>query len=178
MFKVAQLTLRWVFPESTSEVTFASIFYSLLVKAGCWRRWPWGFDKVDCALQKKKEIFSSQPPFCSRTPIPQSPGIVLVTSWAVICPGGSRQCRHMSGCQSPKFRCASDRHSEQAWHPHLGTARLARSQHPFLFHWDLYLFASWSIIHMQVPTVCLPFSQSQKGPFSFWGVFGSSDITI
>ena len=69
--------MRLLSPESVSQITFASTFSSERVRLESGPE-----VLVQTVLYKrKKNVFSSQPQFCNRTPVPQSLDIFLVTLW-------------------------------------------------------------------------------------------------
>lgn len=70
--------MRLLSSESISQITSVSTFSSERVRLGSG---PEVLIQTVLYKRKKKKVFRSQPQFCNRKPIPQSPDIPLVTLW-------------------------------------------------------------------------------------------------
>lgn len=129
------------------------------MRAGGWRRWPWGFGKVQAVLYKRKETSQFPAPVCNRTRIPQSQDIPLVTSWKEgfsffhASTGSEDRCQAAIAQGLDKPQMGPLRSSMEFPRGDRQQTSLSLPLGPLL----ICILCSQSTIHMKMPTVYSPF---------------------
>lgn len=171
--------MRLLSPESISQITFASTFSSKRVRLES------GSEVLVQTLlyKRKKRSSAPSPSFAIEHQFP-SPQIFL---WS-LCGGRAVIC----SCGNRKWGWSQASGAQGLDVPQMGTLRSSmefprgdsqtgkKPSSLSLPLWPLLIFipCSQSPIPVPMPTVYSPVSQIKKGPFSLWGVFGSSDVTV